>query len=300
MNIKHIEYFVEVARCNTISCASKNLFASESTINSGISKLEEELGYKLFQRSKKGMYLTKEGSLIFQQAEKILSYIGYWHSIAPGKNEKNLVKVIAPPIIRRMFLQNMLSIVFSKYDFPVEVYTENSKHVLKIIQENPDAIIFEPCEHKYLNELYEKCETQNLYCECMYHDTGYLYYNGNLSLPKEVKIEDMNTFNVVCYSKNSMYGLFDDYYKYFHKTIALPSSFEQWDLIKTNPDVVGIFTNLISIFNCEDFQGGKIKRSFFKNQNMLVDWMMIYSDENKHSREHAIVLDLIREEFSNF
>lgn len=298
MNINHIRYYLEVAEQKTISAAAKNLYTSESTINSGITKVEKELGYKLFYRSKKGMYLTEKGTLIHEQAKQILDYVDYWHSLADKDIVTPIVHVIAPPIIRRMVLSSVLSTVFSQYDFSVEVNTENCKHILKIIAESPDAIILEPCENKYMDELYDFCTANELFCECMYPDKGYLYYNGNICFDQEISFGEVHRFNVVGYSKNSMYGLFDEYYKHFSKTIALPSSFEQWELIKTNTDVVGIFTNLISIYNCEDFRHGKLQRSEIKDQDLRVNWMMVYSQQNKESRVHKIVLDLIRQEFS--
>ena len=298
MNINHIRYYLEVAEQKTISSAAKNLYTSESTINSGITKLEEELGYRLFYRSKKGMYLTEKGKLIRDQAVQILNHIEYWYSLADKDDISSSVHVIAPPIIRRMVLSGVLSTVFSQYDFSVEVYTENCKHILKIISENPDAIILEPCESKYMDALYDLCTANELFCECMYPDKGYLYYNGNLCLDQKISFREVQHLNVVGYSKNSMYGLFDEYYKHFSKTIVLPSSFEQWELIKTNTDVVGIFTNLISIYNREDFCQGKLYRSEINDQDLNVNWMMVYSKKNKDSKVHEIVLDLIRQEFS--
>ena len=55
MQINHIEYFLEVARCQSISKAAKNLFITQSTLSTSIATFENELGFKLFTRLRQGV-----------------------------------------------------------------------------------------------------------------------------------------------------------------------------------------------------------------------------------------------------
>ena len=75
MNIDQIKYFLEIANCKKINQAAEKLYISQSSLNASITKFEEELGYKLFTRSKKGMELTDDGKKILNQAEIIIEYI---------------------------------------------------------------------------------------------------------------------------------------------------------------------------------------------------------------------------------
>lgn len=64
MQINHIEYFLEVARCQSISKAAKNLFITQSTLSTSIATFENELGFKLFTRLRQGVILTPEGEKV--------------------------------------------------------------------------------------------------------------------------------------------------------------------------------------------------------------------------------------------
>lgn len=297
MTINQIRYFVEVAREKTIMRVAKKLYTSESTINYAISKLEEELGYKLFTRSKKGMVLTEKGKLIYKQAEMVLETVDCWYLKSNKGVSLQRVRIVAPPIIRHLILKNVLCTVYEVFDFQVDVYIENGQHIFDVIGKESDAIVIDLCEKNCLDALYKKCIELNMFCECMYRDRGFFYYNGQCSLEKDLNLETVYEYNMVCYSENSMRGLFGDLRALFPNRIALPSSDEQWELIKTNKKIAGFFTNLMAINNSEDLLSGKIKRSALRKYDTQVDWMMIYSEKLKKSENYRAVIELIREEF---
>lgn len=70
MDIKHLKYFVEVARHKSFSKAADVNFVSQSTISKMIKDLEKELGAGLLNRNSKYVELTDAGGLFFLQAEK--------------------------------------------------------------------------------------------------------------------------------------------------------------------------------------------------------------------------------------
>ena len=72
MEIKHLKYFVEVARHISFSKAAGLNFVSQSTISKMIKDLENELGVGLFNRTSKYVELTDEGEILFLQAEKMV------------------------------------------------------------------------------------------------------------------------------------------------------------------------------------------------------------------------------------
>ncbi|MBQ5614913.1 MAG: LysR family transcriptional regulator, partial [Peptococcaceae bacterium] len=51
MNLEQFRYIKEVASCHSISKAAKQLFLTQPTISNAIHNFEEEVGYKIFQRS---------------------------------------------------------------------------------------------------------------------------------------------------------------------------------------------------------------------------------------------------------
>ncbi len=77
MNIKLEQYkiFNEAASTLSFSLAARNLFISQSAVSQAIHALEKELNTQLFIRQSKGVILTKEGALLYQQISHALSLI---------------------------------------------------------------------------------------------------------------------------------------------------------------------------------------------------------------------------------
>lgn len=72
MDIRELRYFMEVAQELNITKAAQNLNMAQPPLSRQIQLLEEELGVKLFDRSKKKIQLTEEGKLLRIRASQIL------------------------------------------------------------------------------------------------------------------------------------------------------------------------------------------------------------------------------------
>jgi DNA-binding transcriptional LysR family regulator len=71
VDIKHLQYFIEVSNFNSFSLAANHLFITQPTISKMIKNLETELGVALFDRSRKQLILTDAGRIILEQAKLI-------------------------------------------------------------------------------------------------------------------------------------------------------------------------------------------------------------------------------------
>jgi DNA-binding transcriptional LysR family regulator len=72
MNLELWKFFYEVAIAKNISRASEKLHISQPALTKHIKNLEEYLNCKLFIRSQKGVLLTEEGRVIFEDIENAL------------------------------------------------------------------------------------------------------------------------------------------------------------------------------------------------------------------------------------
>lgn len=73
LNLYHI--FYTVAKNKNISLAAKELFISQPAISKAISKLENNLETTLFIRSSRGVTLTEEGAILFEQVRNAFTSI---------------------------------------------------------------------------------------------------------------------------------------------------------------------------------------------------------------------------------
>jgi len=67
-NYDSIKYFICVAEHKSIKKASYSLGISQSALSQSMKNLEENLGVTLFNRSTRGIVLTKEGTLLYKEA----------------------------------------------------------------------------------------------------------------------------------------------------------------------------------------------------------------------------------------
>lgn len=75
MEIRVLQYFVEIAREGNMSRAAETLHISQPTLSKQMKYLEYELGKKLFKRGSSGLTLTDEGMLLRKRAEDILDMV---------------------------------------------------------------------------------------------------------------------------------------------------------------------------------------------------------------------------------
>lgn len=73
MDVRVLQYFLAVAREQTISGAAEALHMTQPPLSRQLKELEEELGTQLFVRGKRRITLTREGMLLRQRAEEIVS-----------------------------------------------------------------------------------------------------------------------------------------------------------------------------------------------------------------------------------
>jgi LysR family transcriptional activator of nhaA len=73
LNYHHLLYFWTTAKTGSIARASRELLLAPPTISAQISRLEEDLGEKLFERVGRRLVLTDMGRIVFRYAGEIFS-----------------------------------------------------------------------------------------------------------------------------------------------------------------------------------------------------------------------------------
>lgn len=71
INWNHLYCFYEVAKAQSLKSAAVVIGVASSTISEQLKKLEQSLGLKLFIRSSKGLFLTKDGERLYEHAREM-------------------------------------------------------------------------------------------------------------------------------------------------------------------------------------------------------------------------------------
>lgn len=74
-NLSLYRIFLATAKCGNISQAASKLYISQPAVSKAIAKLESNVGTSLFIRTPKGVTLTSEGQVLYDNISKAFSYI---------------------------------------------------------------------------------------------------------------------------------------------------------------------------------------------------------------------------------
>jgi len=115
MTIQQCIYILEIHNTGSFSEAARKLFVAQSSLSTSVKCLEDELGIKIFERSKNGAVLTIEGAEFVRYASEIVS-----------KNDFILNRYKKPQLGSR------LSVSTQHYDFIADAFC-------RLVTENEDT-----------------------------------------------------------------------------------------------------------------------------------------------------------------
>jgi DNA-binding transcriptional LysR family regulator len=99
MEIKQVAYFLRVIETGSFSAAADELYISQSSLSKQIIALEKELGFPLFDRSKRKISITPAGKAFLPHARSLQAvYQSMLVDVTPYKTAPTL-SIIAIPVI---------------------------------------------------------------------------------------------------------------------------------------------------------------------------------------------------------
>lgn len=139
MDIKHLQYFIEVTNFNSFSRAADHLFITQPTISKMIKNLEEELGVALFDRSRKQVTLTDAGKIILEQAKQIDKAFKNLETELDNLLglKKGHIRIGLPPIFDAHLFLKIMGSFHDKYPkITFEIVEEGSKKIEEDVNKN--------------------------------------------------------------------------------------------------------------------------------------------------------------------
>ncbi|MDD3164759.1 MAG: LysR family transcriptional regulator [Oscillospiraceae bacterium] len=73
MDIRGLEYFVSTTECMSFTQGAKKCYITQTAMSLHIAKMEEELGFRLFDRGKRKIAMTPAGKLFYEYAKNALN-----------------------------------------------------------------------------------------------------------------------------------------------------------------------------------------------------------------------------------
>ncbi len=158
--LDYYRIFYETARHASFSSAAEHIYISQSAISQCIHQLERDLSVQLFVRTRKGVTLTKEGTLLFKKIESAISLIEQGESLLERLHhlESGSLIIAAGDTIAGKYLLPYIEKFHQLYPgICIEMANSYSYHMLELVKDGKadlafinmpvedDELIIKPC-----------------------------------------------------------------------------------------------------------------------------------------------------------
>ena len=143
-----LDTFLRVADAGSFNKAAEESFITPTAVIKQINLLEDSLGVKLFDRTHRGLHLTKAGHSLYQDSKYIIQYCR--DSITRAKNamqeDSNIIRIGSSPITPAQLLMELWSRVQALHPnikfqiVPFENTPENAREILANLGKNIDIV----------------------------------------------------------------------------------------------------------------------------------------------------------------
>lgn len=144
----HLETFLKVADAGSFNKAAEESFITPTAVIKQINLLEADLGVKLFDRTHRGLTLTKAGISLYKDTKYIIQYCK--DSVIRAKNamqeDENVIRIGTSPMTPAQILVELWPKIHAlcpeiKFQLvPFENTPENAREILKNLGQNIDVV----------------------------------------------------------------------------------------------------------------------------------------------------------------
>jgi len=142
MDLNHVAVFARVVELGSFTAAADQLGLPKSSVSRSVSRLEEELGVRLLQRTTRTSHLTDAGHAYYERARVALGGLEEAASAAANASAvpRGVVRVTAPNDLGSMKLADIMTRFAKKFPL-VHVDLSLSSRVVDLIAEGFDLAV---------------------------------------------------------------------------------------------------------------------------------------------------------------
>ncbi|MGE5677876.1 MAG: LysR family transcriptional regulator, partial [Pseudomonadota bacterium] len=189
MHIEYLKYFFEVASVKSISKVANNCHISQPALSQQIQRLEDSLGYKLLERSNKGVELTEAGQIVEKYARNLIkSYDNMVEDLAAINKNNCTMRIEACPTMATYALP--CTIYKIKEEFPEYNYSL----VSSISDEVEHDVVSDACDVGFVQG---KPSDQDIVSSLVGTDRMVIVASSDFNIKSEVTLEELTRYPLV-------------------------------------------------------------------------------------------------------
>ncbi|WP_423802596.1 LysR family transcriptional regulator [Neobacillus sp. SAB-20_R2A] len=202
MDIRHLTYFIEVAKYKSFTRASKSLHLSQSTLSKVVKSLEEELNVELIDRSAKKIELTDAGEIVLTEGQMIMESLNdlSFHLYDLLNLKKGKIKIGIPPIIGFLFFPKIIKGFNNLYpDIKINIFEDDSNKVKQEVKEGiiDFGVVMLPVDEKEFDVIPFVYEELSLF----------VHHSHPLAQREKVKMKELINENFILFKQEYIHDL---------------------------------------------------------------------------------------------
>ena len=153
MELRHLRYFITVAEELNFSKAALKLFTAQPSLSQQIKDLEEDVGVKLLNRTKRKVELTEEGAVFLEQARLTLAQADKAIAMARqvSKAKQQMLRIGFVPVAEmKVFPYVLPNLRVQNPDLKIELVSLNNVEQMRGIKKGELDITF--TRHNFHND----------------------------------------------------------------------------------------------------------------------------------------------------
>lgn len=298
MKIENLILFRKVCETHSISKVAEQNFISRSSLSAIIQSMEKELGFELLKRSKKGVVLTDNGQIIYEQSQNICKTYLSWLNL--NKNPSTIKGTVVIGV-NSYYARNLINDVILKCNdlFP------NITLLLSIIPPGRNDLLFKDLKNNKLSFIFTPITSEEMISHfsegsysidilCKSATKIIMRKDHPLSNKVSLELSDLNdlTYILSSYDSGSLMTKVLPYFKNsirYADTPGILSCVENSDFVTVlaSFSLVNVSINNYAIIPCRNIED-------------ILSFSLVHPIEKNMSLAEKKVLDLFKHCFDTF
>lgn len=195
MRLEHFQYIVEIARCKSMSKASKKLFITQPSLSTAVQNLEEELGFQIFKRSAAGVALTDKGESLLTIAEEVVAQLDKIKTLSdPDQDTLTTINLTAVPVFcNALMIEVIQQLKKEQPHITVNILELRPSKILPTLISGTADIGIGTYSPSTKEQVFREAAKNNLVIEPIFEDKMYCYLHRNHPMADSngIRIDDL-------------------------------------------------------------------------------------------------------------
>lgn len=213
MRIEQLENVVEIAKYKSINRAAIAQHLAQQSLMSSLNSLEDELGFKIFERSRKGVEPSENGAKFLEEAQTVLQICHGWSRFRDEETRTQTVQVAMVSAFRQDISELCME-VLAQYGDTLKIQIEpcylNSdlEELLQSVQ--PDFLFYleaDFCSLALPDSIHKRLSADSIWCsETLYQHSCEIFVPASHKWLQEgktaISYQDLESETLILHSKN--------------------------------------------------------------------------------------------------